>query len=320
MKNSSVLWYSLAFIVVLLITLTVIVLSEFKPMLNSGRVEYIVVSLTLLLGCLAIKLPKNRQVKLSKFSFYALYVVLFCIVIHFICNSINIYHVWTLPSVFYTFKLYRLVSLNPLFICQVVFLCATLALFLPLKRKIPSLNNHKLIVSAVAILLVVFFVHVELAFSTAYRDTTQVLLNVNTPFEERFTYRLGGADYYGWVWPYTQFIIRHTPEDATILIPTQSNVWKMEGNAAYIRWFLYPRKTTHINTDGSLPQNVEYVLIALGECNEGDCGWPKISIPKDNIEFIALIDRKTLNETVLTNTDYSLDTSLYTWGIIKLRK
>jgi len=82
---------------------------------------------------------------------------------------------------------------------------------------------------------------------------------------------------------------------------------------------MYPRKLIKINQNENIPNEAEYVLISLGECDEGDCGWPKIDIPAENIEYIALIDRETQEETIITDRAYTLNKDEFKWGIIKLR-
>jgi hypothetical protein len=308
------------FYIVLFVTLVLIALNEFIVRLPSGVINYLVACLLVLLGFLQLNMPTvdKSRVKQQMRAFGIIVIVLTSL--HFVLNSINIYNILSLPPLFYTLKLHRFISLSSTSIIQIISL-VFIVLMIPNDKKIHlSWKKDWAIIGSVVLLLVTLANHTQLALATVYKDTLQVAVNTNTSFNDRITYRLGGAHYYGWVWPYTQFIIRHTPRNAVILIPPQSNVWKMEGNSAYIRWFLYPRTTVNINLDGSIPESAEYVLIALGECNEGDCGWPKIDISQDNIEYIALIDRETQTGTLLTSQAYSLNRDVYKWGIIKLKK
>lgn len=243
------------------------------------------------------------------------------ILFHLVTNSVNIYNTFDVPDLFYQLKLHRVVTLSAVFLVQLVTLTGGvgLALYSQVKtRKVPKTFWYGVLV--LVYLFIIIAVQSQLALAAAYKEVLQVAVNTSTTFEERITYKLGGSSYYGWIWPYSQFILRHTDPDAVIVIPPQSVVWKMEGNADYLRWYIYPRKTVKQLPDYSMPDEAEYALITIGECGEGDCGWPKVTIPKERIEYIALIDRETQKETIITDSDYILDITKFTWGIIKFKK
>ena len=150
------------------------------------------------------------------------------------------------------------------------------------------------------------------------------VVNLRTDFADRVAFRFGGNTYYGWIQPYTQFITQLTPKDSRILIPPQSNHWKMEGNADFVRYFLYPRQLVIFPnlfwTDFSqVPVRTQYILVAEGECGEGDCGWPKFFIPQSQILRSWEIKRPSGEITELPVMDFEPELWHHRWGLIELK-
>jgi hypothetical protein len=302
-------------------TLGLLVLLEFKLItIRNLSSTYVLLSTLCTFGFL-YQLPRNLKNRLLFFSKLILFCTGALIAFHLLTNSFNIYNTLTLPNLFYQLKLHRIVSLSANFLVQLITLVVGLQMVLQFNKsdfKLKKLAWYQALIAGY--LFIVLVIQSQQAVAVVYRDALQAAVNTNTSFENRIAYRLGGSVYYGWIWPYTQFIIRHTEPDSVIAIPPQSVVWKMEGNSDYLRWYIYPRKTVKQLTDYSIPANADYALIAIGECNVDDCGWPKTAISKEKIEYIALLDRETQKETIITNTDYVLDPKIFTWGIIKFRK
>lgn len=261
----------------------------------------------------------NKNEKSLKNNLVKLITIIFVFfLLHFLLNSINIYQFEPLPQWFYSFKLYRFISLSGLFWMQILGLLVGLFFIQPVNTKY-ILSLSKITIILMITLLVGGYTQLQKGLAIIYTQLIQINLNASVPFDARFTYRQGGAHYYGWVYPYTEFIKEYSSDDSVIVIPPQSYVWKIEGNAGYLRWFLYPRKLTYLNQD-KIPSDATHLLIALGDCAEGDCGWPKISIPGDKIDKIVLVSRDTQERTIITNASYALDRELYKWGIIVLKR
>lgn len=255
--------------------------------------------------------------RLSKLAKGSLLLVLCLVTAHFLLNVINIYQYEPLPGWFYTLKLFRLITLSGLFWTQLILLLLGMTLSLSARKQHLCYSLPVLVV--LALLLIPVYVQLQKALAFSYSQVIQMSLNVRVPFSDRFTYKQGGTTYYGWIWPYSLFLIKHTPSDAVLVIPPQNNIWKMEGNNDYFRWFMYPRKLVSLQ-DGQIPEQATHLLIALGECNISECGWPKITIPKERIAKIILIDRETQEEVTITDMPYRLDTDKFKWGIIELQK
>jgi hypothetical protein len=318
-KIRSISWFSHAhYIGATFIFFGLLLIQEFLSLKNSEFLPF-VISLVAILSWLSIVLFFSEQQKLSlQQNTKTTLFIMFCfLVLHFAVNIIDIYNLSPLPPWFYTFKLYRFVSLTGLFLVQsLIFFCGVFVASRVWKSSYsfatPSLCLIALFVAVIAL------TQLQQAVATLYDQTIQMSINAHVPFADRFTYKQGGTVYYGWIWPYSQFIIKHTPDNAVLMLPPQSNVWKMEGNSDYFRWFMYPRTLVHA-VDEVIPVGSTHILIALGECGEGECGWPKITIPAERIKQIILIDRETQVETTLNETEYHLDTDRYQWGIIELQ-
>lgn len=291
---------------------------EFIFSKNSTALLFLASFFAILAWLVVVKFFSKTQKKhLQQYAALAIFLWLGIVTVHFILNIINLYQLGTLPNWFYSLKLYRFVSLTGLFLVQVtIFFCGC---YLVSKiKKITNPFKNTLLGLVGLFVAVTALSQFHQAAAILYDQSIQMSINAHISFEDRFTYKQGGSAYYGWIWPYSQFIVRHTPSDAVLLIPPQNNIWKMEGNADYFRWFMYPRKLTHM-TNSNIPAGVTHVLIALGECSEGACGWPKIAIKAEHIKKIILIDRQTHSEATLTETDYYLDTDHFQWGIIELQ-
>lgn len=110
-----------------------------------------------------------------------------------------------------------------------------------------------------------------------------------------------------------------TPNEATILIPPQGNPWEVEGNAAMVTYFLYPRHVINLNVDtiSSIPDHT-FILIAKGSwprVGEMDYGWPKVPVSAFNIWEI---DTKSgITNSYLRN--YNPDTDKWDWGLIEVK-
>jgi len=309
--------YLLFSLVSLFICLSALFLHEFifqKTAIKFGSVFFGVSSIIFL-----TQVSSKKMKLIHKYSWKFLVVLISFVFIHFLLSSIDFYRLFNPPTIFYTIKLHRFLTLSGFFIVHLLFLAVSFVLISSarIKEKIKlSLTIPTLIL---VYLLAILFYQTESVLADDYTVLAQIILNTDTEFEDRITYRLGGTSYFGWIWPYAQFIKRHTEDNSVIVIPPQEMPWKMEGNTDYFRWFMYPRKLIKINQNENIPNEAEYVLISLGECDEGDCGWPKIDIPAENIEYIALIDRETQEETIITDRAYTLNKDEFKWGIIKLR-
>jgi hypothetical protein len=109
-----------------------------------------------------------------------------------------------------------------------------------------------------------------------------------------------------------EFIKRNTPEDAVILIPPQALPWPMIGNAAYSRYFLYPRHLIsglEVTPGIDLKEKqVQYVIVAWGEVNTYQYGythgWPKFFVPAKRIIYKKNLEEIKNYESVIYYKDF----------------
>jgi hypothetical protein len=184
------------------------------------------------------------------------------------------------------------------------------------------MTKLSLLPKAVGLSLVVLAVQQSAGMVRALYDASiAVPQQIKTPFEERFVEKTGGPRQLGWIYIFTRFLNQHTPEHAVIFIPPQGYSWEVEGNAGYIRWFIYPRETRSSKTlEDPIPPDADYVLITNGMSAADVHGWPRIPIPAEKIETIWLINPATHDVTEAASVDYSYQPQIEKWGLIKLRK
>jgi hypothetical protein len=126
---------------------------------------------------------------------------------------------------------------------------------------------------------------------------------------------------------YYEFVRQNTPENSVVLIPPQGMPWPMTGNAAYSRYFLYPRhlisgkeEEPGIDLKGS---NVTYILIAWGEVNNFQFGlthgWPKFFVPAKRIIYKKTMNENKNYESIILNKDYNPEEmKIDEWGLIEI--
>ncbi|TXH07573.1 MAG: hypothetical protein E6R05_00365 [Candidatus Moraniibacteriota bacterium] len=137
-------------------------------------------------------------------------------------------------------------------------------------------------------------------------------------YEEKLTRAYPG------LYPALEVVNKLTPPDSTIIIPPQGNPWEFEGNAAIVRYFIYPRKP--INSDFSDIEQLKkmytkiYVLIAKGSWHEltNPAGyyWPKIPIPANRIWEI----NPSTKSATLHERPYDPKTDTWDWGLIEVKQ
>lgn len=310
---------SLTFFLVIIIAM-LIIYAVYLEILRPAETAYLMYYRTILM-CVSIFLflliPLDQRKSIVKVISLSLVALAFLFISSSIIRSINIYRWDPLPSFFYTFKLFRLITISSLFYVHLFFLFGSIYI---VRNKTIALNAL-FSIKFVMILFLGFYLIQQLQgnLSQSHTNLIETIQALPTTQEERLEFRLRGQSFNGWIVPYTRFIKQQTPTDSVILIPPQSSVWPMEGNAEYLRWFLYPRQLKHLDIDKRIPNEINFVLIAQGECMYGECGWPKQAIPAHNIERITLIDPKTREVTTLEDVDYIPDRHISHWGIIKLK-
>lgn len=327
------------FLVILFFFTAVLAILEIK--FNLQEFLFITTFIYLPIGLFFAFLPTALQNKIQKISQYIFLLFLLATLINLLFKIVNPYELANTPEVesfcysylslctytvklFYLLKLYRFITLSSSFFVAVLTLFSIPVLLHHFLKKSAYRFKKKDIPFLIVILscLWILIFNFQVVLSAMINQTIKASLVWNLPLQERWVIQKGGNQAEGWIYTYAQFIKKHTPEDAIIFIPPQRESWKQEGNAGYLRWFVFPRKLVQRNQlESEIPQEATHVLIAHGNWIwfADEYTWPRITIPASQISSISLIDRKTLEEETFTTTTYTPFYSEEVWGIIELK-
>ncbi len=169
---------------------------------------------------------------------------------------------------------------------------ALIALFPVAVILLPRINLKKLFKIQSAVVISIFLI-VSHGLYTIYKSHWQtyqfIITHPFVSYDEKMRKAIGEFSY-----NYAKFIVKYTPESATLLVPPQAFPWPSSGNIGYFRYFSYPR--TLIAGDEFIPPpkdifaGIDYVLLNWGETerveNEHTHGWPKFDVKAEKIIFM----------------------------------
>jgi hypothetical protein len=230
----------------------------------------------------------------------------------------------TAGELFFKFKFFRFITLSPVFFVELILLFGGIWMItrdtVVCKKLRASLHADLLktcIYAGVAFLLLQQILLVSDGLVSLSLMTWK---SRSLSFADRFVPLTYGIQNQGWIWPYTRFLIAHVPQNATIFIPPQRETWAQEGNADYLRWFIYPRKTlSSTDPTAALPREVDFVIVSNGGWSGGEAGWPKIHIPESEIAQVFLKNRQTFEEKRVDARTYYKNITPDWWGVIELK-
>ncbi len=225
---------------------------------------------------------------------------------------------------FYTLKIYRLVTLSP----QVFFYLGGVMLLIyyhaEIRQWVKKTASGQDIISQFFFLLLFILIinHGAGAFNTIVNGFVKTTYAIDTQRNERFEEHFGGRQSIGFIYSFAEFINKYVHENEILFIPPQSGSFVIEGNAQYIRYFIYPRKTTsaEIIEGTEIPEDADWILITYGLDWHQEHVWPRFTIPSEDIERIYLLDRPTGEVTELENTEYTPSYETEQYGLIKLKE
>lgn len=241
-------------------------------------------------------------------------IIKFCQVHSKICKEVS--------GLFSTLKVYRFITLSRHFFVWILIGAVVTGLFSSIFKARKKIVNGSLLKECILHYIFAVGLVYSVSIITGYYSTLiDISRQLQTPFADRYVYVQGGNNHYGWMYTFMQFVVRYTPENAVIFIPPKQDSWEMEGNAGYIRWFIYPRETrSALDLSTTIPDDAQYVLISDGIWWSEVHGWPRESIPAESVDRIWYIDRTTLEVTEVINEGYEYTTSWDQWGLVKLKK
>lgn len=324
------LWASLIFIIFILLFL-----SELSTEVKISNYIYSSLTTLTLLSVSSLDLAQRKLV--AKILKNSALLLAFASVFFIMLNIVNVYELVSTKSVvsfclsntisceliketFFRFKIYRFITLSTSFFSWLV-LVIGLNWYVLNKNKTKVLKGNSRLATFFIIYVVIILISQSKGIVAGlYSTLIKVPQYISTPYPDRFVVMMKGNNYFGWIYTYTKFIAEHSPEEATILIPPQRHAWEMEGNAGYVRWFLYPRYVrSSSDLSPVIPDDVKFVMISHGTWWSKIHGWPQIEIPAEKIKKIWLINRQTLDQEELGSGNYQYKEGEELWGLIELK-
>lgn len=173
-----------------------------------------------------------------------------------------------------------------------LFLPALISLFPVGIILFPRLNLKKLLKVQNMLIILIFLIVAQslyLIYKSKWQTYQFIISHPFVSYEEKMRKAIGELSY-----DYAMFVVKYTPEDATLLVPPQAFPWPSSGNIGYFRYFSYPR--TLVSGDEFTPPtkdvfaDIDYVLLNWGETdrveNEHTHDWPKFDVKAEKIIFM----------------------------------
>lgn len=118
-----------------------------------------------------------------------------------------------------------------------------------------------------------------------------------------------------------KLIQSNTPEDSSIYIPPQADVWQMEGNEYLVRFFLYPRKIIHFDKiiESTMSANPKFAIYSWGYWYSGDRkngAWPFEKFPTKQAFFLDSKNNINSDKPIIFDREKMVNKE--TCGIINL--
>lgn len=166
------------------------------------------------------------------------------------------------------------------------------------------------------LIFIIFAINLSTIFDNIIENYASIISSPLASYEQKQSWRIGDIQYFN-------FLNSKTSETATIMVPPQQSPWLTEGNAGYVRYFLYPRKVISGKLIDNDYSHTDFVLLAKGSWpapSEDIYGWPKDEIKAKNI---WLFDLNTKDVIELKNVIFDKELQQkykYSWGIIEVEK
>lgn len=197
----------------------------------------------------------------------------------------------------------NLAGLEILLILTIIFYFLNQSLGQSLKQKTASaLRSGLVIVAVLSFADLVPFI---------YKSTAPIFASPLSTYDQKMTRAYPGF------YPAMMQVKSLTSDSSTILIPPQGAPWVLEGNAALVSRFLYPRRVESYDpSDADFSPNT-YVLIAKGSWTEAGAmekGWPKNPVLAKRIWRFDLA-RGASEEY---SRDYNPVSDTWDWGLIEV--
>lgn len=318
-------------VIALLLILFIIIVLVIELFGNLESGIFIVQILSGLIFYLANKNNTNNELKKNWLILTVGFSLIFFYIVNFSLNAINVYslnenkfvtsfcqnHNSTCKSIinlFYKAKIYRFITLS-----SYVFLAPVLLSFsltTDFKKILPFTKN----LAFLSLVYAMITTNLLISFNAISLSLTQGFIVRDESYRDRFVYKQGGTFYHGWILVYADFVNQYTKPEDTLILPPQSETYKMEGNIFYFRWFVHPRRLVHFEDVKNLVDDSnKFIVLTEGECPSQECVWPNFPIESDQIESVIYINRNDQSVEVKSNVTYYPEQNYGMWGLIKLK-
>lgn len=303
------LWRSIAGVLLILVCLAAL----FFPQINSLLLS--VLTLLLILALVNSK-PSSTVEKLCMVTSVTLLFVLSVsslfpgIRLSPYYLQLKLYRFYTLPSWFFTMLLF-------------VFVFPGYSRFRELASSIHTTLFSKRNTSLTLLVLVILLSQFLTVGSQVISQGLYTLEHRRLEPTKRYAMRKYGVGDSGWFYNVGLYWQRVIPneEGITIGIPPQGDPWIKSGNIYYVLYFMFPRKVEMLTKEMSeVPSNLTHLVIARGETDHGDFGWPTRVIPKDQIQWIDFYNPFTNEEWRVENMEYNPEAFKNYYGVIHLKR
>ena len=188
---------------------------------------------------------------------------------------------------------------------------------------IPRINFRKLLNVQSILIMFVFLIiaqNLRYIYKSEWQPVSFILAHPVATYEDKMRKVIGDLTY-----NYALFIVKYTPENASLLIPPQAFPWPASGNASYFRYFVYPRNLTSGNEFEPPSKDVlgktDYVLLSWGETDTVESphthDWPKFGVKAEKIIFMN--KDGTHGGEVKGDFHYSEYKGKKVWGLIVVK-
>lgn len=299
---------------------------------NLGSEIFIVQMIAALIFYLAHKNDTGEELKTNRFLKNLGYILVFLYIFNFLLNAINVYSLdekkWVsvfcqnyelvcnnISYFFYKAKIYRFITLS-----SYTFFAPALLIF-SLRINAKKMMNFTYNFGFLSIFLAMISTNLLISLDRISLSLTQGFVVLDESYRDRFIFKQGGTTYHGWILVYADFVNQQTKPTDTIILPPQSETYKMEGNIFYFRWFVYPRNLVHYeDVENIKDDSKKFIVLTEGECSSKDCVWPNFAIESDQIESIIYIDRNNQSVEAKSDVPYYPEENYGKWGLIRLKK
>lgn len=190
------------------------------------------------------------------------------------------------------------------------------SLFINLPKKLRNWSSIWPIAGMVGLLVMAMVLNIAALSRWLIQEYGLVIKNIQISADER--YELGLTELHNEI----AFVAAHTPENAVIIHPTQSDDFPVIGNQVLIRYHLYPRvlvswaRLEQYKTDNSA-SHIAYTIMARGNKERGAKIFPTDRISADEIQILSTTGEVVTLKNIQVTPEWIANIENLAIGVIK---